>query len=561
MSTRSQSRRGEAPPEKKPPPKKPPPYIRKDPDPSESSSDDETPITRPTRQAYQPFNGTNRDERTMLLLALRGELSSKEPLFTKQTLQRNTKNRLLKTLQDEDIDFEKLVVHASKAFSLTWVKQIAIGKLLYKPAFLTKYAKTADFSATQVTKKTKQTLQKPPPAAIVIAAPPAAIALKLQDPPSDHDSEDLLTSSVDETKVLHAPAPMLTKTVPAAATTAQDSDVSTIAPSPTARRAASILHQDSDSSATVQWKRDIENKIEQTMRTETSTTWKDALEATLQTTLRTSIETFKEEILETLSTTKGELLSNLDTLRVDMNKHDRELQERTNQAESMYQKLQLQQQTMEELQRTLEQQMVSAQNFATTFQANALKERTELQSYRDEQRKAYRNDMEQASRQQLAQHERKSDTMITHARTRQTVDFRQSCRAIQKEYKLKIIEKYENLESESMQIADQAALDLSDILQQVLQQEKDNILPAIAPDKILASITQSITDILEKTTDEQLEIIKTQRKTVITQLQKTAKRNAEQINQQRKDIHTDIANGKGTLQAELAKLKDDIADI
>jgi hypothetical protein len=162
--------------------------------------------------------------------------------------------------------------------------------------------------------------------------------------------------------------------------------------------------------------------------------------------------------------------------------------------------------------------------------------------------------MEQASRQQLAQHERKSDTMITHARTRQTVDFRQSCRTIQKEYKLKIIEKYENLESESMQIADQAALDLSDILQQVLQQEKDNILPAITPDKILASITQSISNILEQSTEAQLEIIK-------TQLQETAKRNAEQINQQRKDIRTDIANDKGTLQAELTKLKDDMANM
>jgi ferredoxin len=564
MPTRSQQQLEDfnRPPEKKPPPnKKPHPQPRMDPDPSESSSDDETPTVRPTRQAYQSFNGTNKNERVMLLLALRGELNSKEPKFTKQTLQRNTKNRLLKTLQDEDIDFEKLVVHASKAFSLTWVKQIALGKLIYKPVFLTKYAGTANVPSGHVTKKIKQPLQKLPPADIVIA-PPAAIALQSEQP-SDHDSEDLLTSSTEATKVPSiVPSPMLTKGLP---TTTQDSDISTIAPSPTARRTTPALHQDSDSSTTAQWKRDIDTKINQTMQTETTTTWKETLEEKLQATLRTSIENFKEEILENISTTKGELLSHLDTLRVDMTKHDLEIQDRTNQAEAMYQKLQQQQQTMEDLQTTIQKEILSAQNFSTTFQANALKERTELQNYRDEQRKAYKNDMEQASRQQLAQHERKSDTMLNHARTRQTVDFRQSCRSMQKEYKLKIIAKYENLESESMQIADQAALDLSDILQQVLQQEKNNILPAITPDKILASITQSISDKLESSTETQLEIIKTQRKTVITQLQKTAKRNAEHSIQQRNDIRTDIANGKGTLHAtvqhEIATLKDDIAKI
>jgi hypothetical protein len=67
--------------------------------------------------------------------ALHGELNSKEPKFTKQMLQKNTRDQLLKTLQDEDIDFEKLVVHMSKAFSLTWVKQIALGKLLYSRPF------------------------------------------------------------------------------------------------------------------------------------------------------------------------------------------------------------------------------------------------------------------------------------------------------------------------------------------------------------------------------------------------------------------------------------------
>ncbi len=78
-----------------------------------------------------------------------------------------------------------------------------------------------------------------------------------------------------------------------------------------------------------------------------------------------------------------------------------------------------------------------------------------------------------------------------------------------------------------MQIANQAALELGDILQQVLQQEKNTILQAITPEKILLSITEDITTALNATTTEHMESIKTQRKTVITQLQKTAKRTKE----------------------------------
>jgi ferredoxin len=603
MSTRPKPPRQE---DNKPPPDKKPP-----PDESDSSSDDETPTTRPTRQAYQSFNGTRRHEQTMLLLALRGELNSKEPKFIKQTLQQNTKNRFLKTLQDEDIEFEKLVVLASKAFSLTWVKQIALGKLLYKPTFLTKY--TAHFAQPKVTKKQpakiKQTLKKPPPAAIdivprIVPRAPAEIKptsqsdlpdphtlpsrpfehhiweghrsdrrmVRNQDSPSEH-SEDLLTPSVDEANVVETTntAPMLTRTLateqPAAPSPHQDSDISTIAPSPqaTEKRAPPIHHQDSDSSTTAQWKRDIENKIEQTLRTETTTTWKEELETTLKATLNSSINLMKEELLETLSTTKGELLSHLDVLRADMSSYEQDIEDKTKKAEAVYDKLQLQQQTMEDLQRTMQQHMQTAQTFANSFHQNAIKERIDLQAERETQRTSFKWDMEQASRQHLAKQEEKCDTAMNQSRIKQTVDFRHSCKTLHKEYKQRIVEKYENLESEAMQIADQAALDLSDILNQVLQQEKTTILQAITPEKILLSITDDIKTTLDTSTAKHMDSIKEQRKTVITQLQKTAKRTNEQIEQQRREIRTDIKNGKGTLQAtathEMTKLQEDIAKL
>jgi hypothetical protein len=135
--------------------------------------------------------------------------------------------------------------------------------------------------------------------------------------------------------------------------------------------------------------------------------------------------------------------------------------------------------------------------------------------------------MEQASRHHLVQHKKTYQANMVQARTKQTVEFRHSCKEIQKEYKRKITEKYSTLENESMQIADQAVIDLGDILQQVLQQEKNNILHKIKPDIILAGINQDITATLEIEVSKHMDAIKEQRKTVITQIQKTAKRTVE----------------------------------
>ena len=77
----------------------------------------------------------------MLLQALRTELNSKSTKFIKPTLQPNQKNRILRIIQDDDIDIEKLSAQAARAFSITWIRQIAPGILEYKPQVLTKYAR------------------------------------------------------------------------------------------------------------------------------------------------------------------------------------------------------------------------------------------------------------------------------------------------------------------------------------------------------------------------------------------------------------------------------------
>jgi uncharacterized caspase-like protein len=158
------------------------------PPPDSDDSDDETP-KRSTRQAYRSFNGTTEQERRMLIRALRGELSSREPKFVKQTLNKNATNRILKSLQDEDISIEKVTSQAARAFSLTWVKQIAPGKLQYKPQFFSKYARIIE-TLRITTTKTKQPLvkvmpTKPPAAPTQVPTPTPPIT---QDLPSDHDN-------------------------------------------------------------------------------------------------------------------------------------------------------------------------------------------------------------------------------------------------------------------------------------------------------------------------------------------------------------------------------------
>jgi hypothetical protein len=92
------------------------------------------------------------------------------------------------------------------------------------------------------------------------------------------------------------------------------------------------LHQDSDSSSTKEWKQDIETQLKNATKTfnlEKTESWRQALETILQATLNTAITTFKDDMFETISTTKGELLTQLDTLRVDMKKQEQDINIRT----------------------------------------------------------------------------------------------------------------------------------------------------------------------------------------------------------------------------------------
>ena len=109
----------------------------------DSSSDDETPTAkRPTRQAsYRTFNGTREQERVMVLTALRSELTSKNTSrFLKPTLQQHQKNKMLRHIQDDDTDFEKISTQASRAFSVTWVKQTSPGQPPSYPLLPVQYA-------------------------------------------------------------------------------------------------------------------------------------------------------------------------------------------------------------------------------------------------------------------------------------------------------------------------------------------------------------------------------------------------------------------------------------
>jgi hypothetical protein len=132
-----------------------------------SSDDEKPPPKRPTRQAsYRTFNGTREQERVMVLTALRSELTEKTPSrFIKPTLQQHQKNKMLRNIQDDDTDFEKISTQASRAFSVTWLKQIAPGQLQYRPQLLAKYAinQTMKTSAAATKPSPLTGRKKPPP--------------------------------------------------------------------------------------------------------------------------------------------------------------------------------------------------------------------------------------------------------------------------------------------------------------------------------------------------------------------------------------------------------------
>jgi hypothetical protein len=168
------------------------------------------------------------------------------------------------------------------------------------------------------------------------------------------------------------------------------------------------------------------------------------------------------------------------------------------------------------------------QDFFNTFQKHVTAKRQETKNIREETRKVFKWDIDQASRQYLVQHEKKSEVIMHHARTKQTEEYRHACREIQKEYKRKISQKYDDLETDSMQFADQAILDLRELL----NQEKNNILTEVAqdlPNTILTTIKTELTAQLDTTVATHTEALKEQRKQITTQIQKIAKRHREQM--------------------------------
>jgi hypothetical protein len=528
---------------KKKPSKKPPEYS--------FSSDDEKPTQeRRTRQAYRSFNGTQEQERVMLLTALRTELSSKTTKFIKSTLQQHQRNRIIRTIQDEDTDFEKLSAQASRAFSITWIKQTAPGKLQYKPQILSKYAKNAKSITTKDVNKPTASQQ----------------ILNKESSSSESESENLLASSDDEEEQAteDTPTPLRTNVSTLEQTPKQtplltqpespeDLDQEEIETSQNLEETPDDLvdeanqdqeNQDQDDSSKTKTTdhedssfsyTSITREIEQVNRTieETTTTnWKQEFEDKMKRKLKTSITQANEELQETLNTTKGEILTHFDTLRADIKQQATTMEKQTKNAEQVFQKLQKQQKEMESLSHNLQLQQTTLQEFLTTLQTTAKKERHEIQTIREEARKNYKWDMEQASRNYLVQHEKKSEVIMTNARTRQSEDFRKACKELQKEYKKRIERKYDELEAESMQFADQAILDLGDLL----HQEKNNILGEVTqelPDTIIANITQEITTQLETTTEIHTEAItaaiQTQHKAATAQLQETTKRHTDQL--------------------------------
>jgi hypothetical protein len=499
----------------------------------DSSSDDgKPPPKRPTRQAsYRTFNGTREQERVMVLTALRSELTSKTPSrFIKTNLQPHQKNKMLRTIQDDDIDFEKISTQASRAFSITWVRQIAPGQLQYKPQLLAQYAinQTTQTSAA-TTKPSPLTGRKTKPTIKSDSSDDESDSQNLLESPDEKEidqtptTSNIATADQDQTKPApHTPPPMTQPSTesPAyrnlqASNSVQESKTST------------FDQDDTSSYSYASITRELE-QANQILDDTTTDTWKQDLETKLQSQIKTSIATAKDDIMETISTTKGELLTQLDTLRADMTTHEHQLEQRTKQSEALYLKLQSQHNDMEKLSENMHQQQTSLQDFFNTFQKHVTAERQETTTIRDENRKGFKWDIDQASRQYLVQHEKKSEVIMHNARTKQTEEYRQACREIQKEYKRKISQKYDDLETDSMQFADQAILDLGELL----NQEKTNILTEVAqdlPNTILTTIKKELTAQLDTTVATHTEALKEQRKQITTQIQKIAKRHREQM--------------------------------
>jgi hypothetical protein len=504
----------------------------------DSSSDEDNPTPqRPTRQAYRTFNGTKEQERVMLLTALRRELSAKATKFIKTNLQQHQKNRILRNIQDDDTDFEKISAQASRAFSITWIKQLAPGKLQYKPQILAKYANNA---------KNTTTTKKTPPSPMSGRKKQKDVQIKdvsdevSNESASESDSENLLEE--DPLEDLRKTPPPLTQPM------TQPQTSPPVPPSNLNERKPSTTDPEDSPFSYASITREVDH-VNQILDEAATTTWKQEMEIKLQNQTKTTIAIAKEEILETINTTKGELLTQLDILRADIKEHETTLDQKTRNAETISLRLQEQQADMEKLSQNIQKQQADLQEHLNTFQQRTNAERKQTQATREEVRKGFKWDIEQASRHYLVQHEKKSDAIMLNARTKQTEQYRQSCRSIQKEYKRKIEQKYEELESESMQFADQAILDLGDLL----HQEKNNILDEVKhdiPPTIMNKIKQEITTKLETTLTTHTEALKEQRKTTITQIQKAAKRHTEQMETQQRNLQTAMQQERESIKEE-----------
>jgi hypothetical protein len=296
--------------------------------------------------------------------------------------------------------------------------------------------------------------------------------------------------------------------------------------------------------------REVE-KATQVFQAATTDTWKQELEYKLQHQLKASVTTAKEKILEML----GELLTHLDTLCADMTEHEIKLEHRTQKAEEVSQQLMKQQAEMEQMSYDIQKQHAALQELLSNIQTKTILERMENQATREEARKRIKWDIEQASHHHLVQHEKKSEVIMTAARTKQMADFRQTCREIQQEYKKRIEQKYEDLEAESNQFADQAILDLGDLL----HQEKNNILNEVTqeiPDQFMQNLAQEITAKLTTTTQNLAQEITTKLNTtthdIATKLKTTATTKLEKATATHLSALTEATmDQRMTLQAQL----------
>jgi hypothetical protein len=123
-------------------------------------------------------------------------------------------------------------------------------------------------------------------------------------------------------------------------------------------------------------------------------TWKQEFEDKLKPQNKTSITLAKDEILEMISTTKGELLIHLNTLQADMMEHKIKLEHCMKIAEKVFPKLQKQQGEMERLSQDIQMQQTTLQEFLKT---NSITERQEIQTTCEGARKGFKWDIEQAS--------------------------------------------------------------------------------------------------------------------------------------------------------------------